>query len=121
MGDWSKGYRHHLGVETRSNWTYKGEWEAGVKVSCGVIINDKGVVCYEGRFKDSLKNGLGTETYSDGGTYKGEWVAGKRHGVGVRKSAPYARASVRRSNLSTSLDRSEFDIRSESSVYGHRV
>jgi len=114
-GNWSKGYRHHLGVEVREGWVYKGEWQQGVKGNIGTLTNDKGSICYEGKWKDSLKNGIGVETYADGGTYRGEWVAGKRHGIGVRKSATYARASTRRSNFQHSFDRSEPDIRNESS------
>jgi len=114
LGKWSDGYRHMLGVETREGWIYKGEWNQGVKGKFGVLTNLRNGVRYEGNWKGSSKNGLGTETYSDGGTYQGEWCLGKRHGVGIRQSCSYGSAASRKSN-SLSVDRSDLDLQSETS------
>jgi len=35
---------------------------------------------YEGEFKNSMKNGFGTERYSNGSTYIGEFLKNKPNG-----------------------------------------
>ena len=46
---------------------YYGEWEGD---------------SYTGEFKDGLRHGLGTYTYSSGDVYVGEWIEGEMHGTG---------------------------------------
>lgn len=43
----------------------------------------KNLTSYVGEFKNSLPDGLGTFTYSDGATYHGYFKAGKEHGFGT--------------------------------------
>ena len=43
---------------------YYGEWEGD---------------SYTGEFKDGLRHGLGTYTYSSGDVYVGEWIEGEMH------------------------------------------
>ena len=37
---------------------------------------------YTGEFKEGLRHGLGTYTYSDGDVYVGEYIEGEMHGTG---------------------------------------
>ncbi|XP_036340549.1 junctophilin-3-like [Rhagoletis pomonella] len=51
------------------------------------------------------QDGYGCETYADGGKYQGQWQEGKRHGYGIRISAPFGLASHhRRKDMHSSLN-----------------
>ncbi|KAK1152933.1 hypothetical protein AOXY_G30654 [Acipenser oxyrinchus oxyrinchus] len=81
-GEWTQGHRGPLGVrEAISGARYEGSWSPS-----------------------GQQNEYGTETYTDGGTYIGQWVNGRRHGFGVRQSAPYRQAAVLHSPRRSSLN-----------------
>ncbi|KAI6207660.1 Junctophilin-3 [Aphelenchoides besseyi] len=89
QGEWQRGRRSGLGVETRGRWEYRGEWSQGLKGRYGLRQSLHSQANYLGTWSAGLHDGYGTETYVDGGTYKGQWQRGLRHGYGIRTSAPY--------------------------------
>jgi len=51
----------------------------------------KGLLIYEGEYKEDLKHGSGKFVWADGRTYDGEWRTGKRHGKGIYVNAKQER------------------------------
>ncbi|XP_039603959.1 junctophilin-4-like [Polypterus senegalus] len=111
LGYWAQGRRHGLGGEKREvlslppRWSYLGEWNQGWRGPLGVRETISGAK-YEGTWSQTgQQHGCGCETYNDGGTYRGQWENGKRHGYGVRQSAPYCKAALlcspRRSSMNS--------------------
>ena len=77
-GESVNGVRCGKGVYNSNGVKITGEWKDnhlnGVgKMECANFT-------YEGEFKNTIRNGFGTEIYKDGTIYKGEFLNGKKHG-----------------------------------------
>ncbi|XP_041092673.1 junctophilin-4-like [Polyodon spathula] len=114
LGEWTQGHRGPLGVrEAISGARYEGSWSPlGQQHEYGTEIYTDG-----GERHCPLSNSAGIDSErhcplsnsagSDTGrlqTYIGQWVNGKRHGFGVRQSAPYRQATVLHSPRRSSLN-----------------
>ena len=61
---------------------YVGEFKDGLRHGQGTHTWSEGSM-YVGEYKDGKRNGQGTMTYSSGNRYVGEWKDGKRNGQGI--------------------------------------
>ena len=68
-GQWQNGKRHGLGVETRGQWLYRGEWTQGFKGRYGVRHSMTTTAKYEGTWSNGLQDGYGSELYADSGKF----------------------------------------------------
>uniref|UniRef100_T1GPG0 Junctophilin n=1 Tax=Megaselia scalaris TaxID=36166 RepID=T1GPG0_MEGSC len=98
-GQWQNGRRHGLGVERRGRHVYRGEWSnEGQKGRYGVRQSTTSTAKYEGTWNKGFQDGYGVETLPM------EWLEGKRHGHGIRTSAPFGLAShYKTKNMATSM------------------
>ena len=66
-GQWLHGKRQGVGVERKGRWIYMGDWTTGFKGRYGVRQSTASGAKYEGAWNTGLQEGLGVETYADGG------------------------------------------------------
>ena len=85
FGQFINGKRCGLGKYSinnqNHNYIYKGEINGAYANGYGQFINNEILMNYEGEWKNSLKDGIGIETYKKN-FYQGEFVNGKRNGIG---------------------------------------
>lgn len=88
-GDWSKDGTKKNGIGTltyASGSVYVGEFQDGEINGKGNITFPKGEKTknksYDGYWKNSKYNGLGTMIWYNGSRYEGQWLDGKLHGYG---------------------------------------
>ena len=62
---------------------YTGEWKDGQEEGNGKFVSKDGYYRYEGSYKAGMRNGHGTETYTNGKSYTGQWLKDKKHGHGT--------------------------------------
>ena len=85
FGQFINGKRSGIGkyIINNSNYNYKyeGEIDGPYANGYGRFINNEISMKYEGEWKNSLKDGIGIESYKQN-FYQGDFVNGKRNGVG---------------------------------------
>ena len=64
---------------------YKGQIEGIYAFGYGWSENKKNGTYYEGKWKNSMKNGYGIEIYKDNSEYRGTFLNGKKDGIGYYK------------------------------------
>ncbi|TAF63927.1 MAG: hypothetical protein EAZ55_12530 [Cytophagales bacterium] len=66
---------------------YVGQWKNGLRHGQGTytwsMSGDYAGDVYVGQFANDKRNGFGTYTYADGTLYTGQWVNGEEHGQGT--------------------------------------
>ena len=75
------GFGKYVINNENNNYIYKGEINGPYANGYGILINNEILMKYEGDWKNSLKDGIGIETYKNN-FYQGEFVNGKRNGLG---------------------------------------
>ena len=75
------GFGKYVINNENNNYIYKGEINGPYANGYGIFINNEILMKYEGDWKNSLKDGIGIETYKNN-FYQGEFVNGKRNGLG---------------------------------------
>lgn len=91
-GQWKADAQHGRGRQTWSDGRiYDGQFLNGRFAGHGRMVwhtnKNKGLLIYEGQYKDDLKHGAGKFVWADGRTYDGEWFNGHRHGRGLYMNA----------------------------------
>ena len=75
--------RHHcFGTQTYDVGTYVGEWKDDIRHGQGTFTFSNGPT-YVGEWKDNIRHGQGTFTTPDGNRYVGEFKDDKMHGQGT--------------------------------------
>ena len=75
------GFGKYSITNQNNNYIYTGEINGPYANGYGIFINNEILMKYEGQWKNSLKHGIGIETYKKN-FYQGEFVNGKRNGIG---------------------------------------
>ena len=75
------GYCKYTINNKNNNYIYKGEVDGIYANGYGHLINYETNLKYEGEWKNSLKDGIGIETYQKN-YYQGDFKNGKRNGIG---------------------------------------
>lgn len=73
--------------DKKDNSTYTGTFEFGKRSGFGRI--ESGEFIYVGGWEKGLKNGLGYQSVTKGGSYFGYWKNGLRHGIGYEIGKDY--------------------------------
>ena len=85
FGQFINGKRSGLGKyvinNQNHNYKYEGEIDGPYVRGYGCFLNNEILMKYEGEWKNSLKDGIGIESYKKN-YYQGEFVNGKRNGIG---------------------------------------
>eukprot|EP00730_Choanoeca_flexa_P016265 TRINITY_DN7651_c0_g1_i3.p1 TRINITY_DN7651_c0_g1~~TRINITY_DN7651_c0_g1_i3.p1 ORF type:complete len:483 (+),score=66.82 TRINITY_DN7651_c0_g1_i3:101-1549(+) len=85
IGAWQNERPHGLGLYLEQERTlYGGTWSSGLKTEHGVERDLATGRTYAGTWRRGAKDGLGVETYADGGIFRGQFRNGKRDGFGIR-------------------------------------
>ena len=75
------GYGKYIINNQNHNYKYEGEIDGPYASGYGCFLNNEILMKYEGEWKNSLKDGIGIESYKKN-YYQGEFVNGKRNGLG---------------------------------------
>ena len=75
------GFGKYIMNNKNANYKYEGEVDNIHATGYGRYVNNETGIRYEGEWKNSLKNGIGIETYKNN-IYKGSFLNGKRNGIG---------------------------------------
>ena len=75
------GFGKYIMNNKNANYKYEGEVDDIHATGYGRYVNNETGIRYEGEWKNSLKNGIGIETYKNN-IYKGSFLNGKRNGIG---------------------------------------
>ena len=81
----SKDYTGKAQVQYTNGDTYDGDFKDGVRDGEGTYTYSEAGNKYEGQWKDNLKSGIGKMTFGGDGEYYGHFENGKRWGEGVYK------------------------------------
>ena len=71
------GFGKYIMNNKNANYKYEGEVDNIHATGYGRYVNNETGIRYEGEWKNSLKNGIGIETYKNN-IYKGSFLNGKR-------------------------------------------
>jgi len=85
VGHWQNGLAHgHCHQAWADGRSFDGQFQSGSFDGHGRMQwqHPRGVMVYEGEYKDDRKHGHGRFSWPSGRCYDGQWVAGQRHGVG---------------------------------------
>jgi len=75
------GFCKYIMNNKNANYKYEGEVDNIHATGYGRYLNNETGISYEGEWKNSLKNGIGIESYKNN-IYKGSFMNGKRNGIG---------------------------------------
>ena len=81
----SKDYTGKAQVQYTNGDTYDGDFKDGVRDGEGTYTYSEAGNKYEGQWKDNLKSGIGKMTFGGDGEYYGHFENGKRWGKDVYK------------------------------------
>ncbi len=73
-------------VEYSDGTKYTGKMRCNKRNGVGRLVNEKGVVMYEGNWVCDLMHGVGKQYIPDEYTYTGEFFEGMKHGKGILRS-----------------------------------
>jgi hypothetical protein len=65
---------------------YEGEWKNDKMEGRGVFNNNSTGEKYNGYFRNSVKEGIGIFTWSNGDSYSGKWKNDKKDGRGEKRN-----------------------------------
>lgn len=85
VGHWQNGLAHgHCHQAWTDGRSFDGQFQRGSFNGHGRMQwqHPRGVMVYEGEYKDDQKHGRGRFSWPSGRCYDGQWVNGQRHGVG---------------------------------------
>lgn len=73
---------HGFGVWTSADGSCRcGQWVQGEQTGMGTQQH-RGVLVYEGEWKNDFPIGTGIGTFADGSSFAGQWVSGRPYGLG---------------------------------------
>lgn len=73
---------HGFGVWTSADGSCRcGQWVQGEQTGVGTQQH-RGVMVYEGEWKNDFPTGAGIGTFADGSSFVGQWVRGRPYGLG---------------------------------------